>query len=48
MTKKNSLYPQKEIEIDVKALILMSFLFFVLAFLLGFAFRHYPSIQSVI
>lgn len=45
---KKSLQPQKEIKIDYKVFVLMSLIVFILAFLLGNAFRHYPSIAGVI
>ena len=42
---------QREAEpmmIDVRIVILMSFILFIVLALLGSAFRHYPSITSVI
>ena len=50
MSKKPiRLYKQPEpVVIDRRILVLMSFLFFVLAFLLGSAMRHYPSVSGVI
>lgn len=34
--------------VDIKIVILMSFLFFIIAFIIGSFFRHYPSLQGVI
>ena len=43
-----SLKPRQENPIDLKLVVLMSILFFVLAFLVGEYFRHYPSLTGVI
>ncbi len=34
--------------VDARIMILMSFIFFIVLAIVGFAFRHYPSIQGVI
>ena len=53
MSRKNqpqNLYKEAEpltIELDVKLLVLMSFIFFIILGLIGFYFRHYPSITGV-
>lgn len=52
MKKKNqpkSLYKQADpILIDIRIVVLMSFIFFIVLALVGFAFRYYPNITSVI
>ena len=52
MKKKNqpkSLYKEADpILIDIRIVVLMSFIFFIVLAIIGFAFRHYPNIASVI
>ena len=43
-----SLEPAKELKINYKLCIVMILIVFVVAFLLGSAFRHYPSLASVV
>ena len=44
-----SLYKEAEpIMIDVRLVVLMSFILFIVLALIGSAFRHYPSIASII
>lgn len=45
---KKSLQPPKEIKINYSVMILMILIVFLIAFLLGNAFRHYPSLTGVI
>ncbi len=52
MKKKNqpkSLYKETEpMMIDIRIVVLMSFILFIVLALIGSAFRHYPNIASVI
>ena len=43
------LYKQADpILIDIRIVVLMSFIFFIVLAIIGFAFRHYPSINGCI
>lgn len=39
---KGDLHPQKTLKINIKVMILMSFILFAILALIGFATRHYP------